>query len=131
MQVLPALDIVRALLLDATVAGKVGSAAMGSYSLAYTGDGGPSPDKIALAQAQDVVLKLLMAAAAKDAPAPVVLMAQRALCNGFIHAAMAPLLQLHLNTAAVVLKDIDAAHKQVGVRVAGCVCGCVCVCGYV
>ena len=61
-KVLPAVDLARALLVDRKVAGRKGQTAMGAYSMAYAGDGGPTPDKIAAAQAQDLVLRIVMSA---------------------------------------------------------------------
>jgi len=116
-KVLPAVDLARALLVDRKVAGRKGQTAMGAYSMAYAGDGGPTPDKIAAAQAQDLVLRIVMSAAATEGkpapPAPVVFMAMRAICNGFLHDEMKNLLELHLNTVAMVFKSSDASHKQV------------------
>lgn len=40
-------------------------------------------------------------------------MAMRAICNGFLHDEMKNLLELHLNTAAMVFKGVDMSHKQV------------------
>jgi thioredoxin len=122
--ILPALDIARALLLRPQVAAALGTRAMGAYSMAYAGGGGAKPEAIAAAQHQDVILKMIMSARADQGstpPAPVVFMAQRAICNGFMHAEMKPLLQLHLNTAAMVFKDLDKTHKQVQVAYASLV----------
>ena len=65
-KVLPALDLARALLMDPKVAGRKGQTAMGAYSMAYAGDGGPTPDKIAAAQAQDLVLRVIMSAGSES-----------------------------------------------------------------
>ena len=122
--ILPALDIARALLLRPQVAAALGTRAMGAYSMAYAGGGGAKPEAIAAAQHQDVILKMIMSARADQGstpPATVVFMAQRAICNGFMHAEMKPLLQLHLNTAAMVFKDLDKTHKQVQVAYASLV----------
>lgn len=116
-QILPALDLSRALLMNAAVASKLGSTAMAAYSAAYAGEGGATPDSIAKAQQQDVLLKLIMASASSDGTPPpppaVVFMAMRAICNGFLHNEMKNLLQLHLNTASMVFKGVDTTHKQV------------------
>ena len=67
-KVLPAIDMLRALLIDPKVAGRKGQAAMGAYSMAYAGQGGPTPDKIAAAQQQDIILRIIMSAASSDGP---------------------------------------------------------------
>lgn len=77
-KVLPGIDLARALLIDPKIAGRKGQTAMGAYSMAYAGEGGPTPEKIATAQQQDVVLRIIMSAATSEGkappPAPVVCM---------------------------------------------------------
>ena len=111
----PALDVVRGKITEADFASMASGGAMQGYALAYS-EGAPSPDKLAMAQKGDLLLKVIMAASADGVPeaeapsANTVLMSMRALVNTFSQGGFSPLLQIHTGTVAHVYAGAVAKH---------------------